>query len=169
MENLFRRCLNEIVDSSELDRLTTELAHLGNKVMVADGQQPGSVNQLYQSLRKVSGYINMALEELCDEDVSKGSALLTANHMEHLFRRGFSLILDLRKEAQELLRQYEGGVENLGHPLAGLVQGLMQPRPYYAGNMIGENEPRSFEKLDDIKSIRRLMSKESIEESWEPI
>ena len=168
-DNLFRKCLDEIRDPTELDRLTAELAHLGNKVIVADGRHPGSIDELYDSLHKVSGYINMALEELCDDDVSKGRALLKANHMEILFRRGFSLILDLRKEAQILLRQYEGGVENLGHPLAGLIQGLLQKRPYYANNLSEEKEPRSFETLDDIQSIRRLMSKDHIEEQWETI
>jgi hypothetical protein len=168
-DTLFKRSLDAIADPYEKDRLSQELAHLANKVMVADARDPGQFDDLRGSLSKVSGYINIALEELCGEDTSKAADLLRSNHVELLFRRGFSLILDLRKEAQKLLRDYEGGVENLGHPLAGLVQGLLQKRPIYASSVLGENRPREFESLEDIHLIRRLLDRAVVEESWEPV
>ncbi|MBI4963548.1 MAG: hypothetical protein HY913_09755 [Desulfomonile tiedjei] len=168
-DTLFKKALDEISDPHERDRLSQELAHLANKVMVADARDPGQVDDLHGSLRKVSGYINIALEELSREDISKATNLLRSNHMEYLFRRGFSLILDLRKEAQKLLRSYEGGVENLGHPLAGLIQGLLQKRPLYASTTLGEKKPREFESLDDINLIRGLLNRAGTEESWEPV
>ncbi len=166
--NLFRKCLDDILDAAEKDRVVTELAHLSNKVMVADGRDPGSQNELHGSLKKVSGYINIALEEMCGEDVSEALGILRSNHMEILFRRGFSLILDLRKDAQKLVRNYEGGVENLGHPLAELVKALFQKRPFYAGNVLGDKSVREFEHLDDIRKIRELMDHAALEENWEP-
>ncbi len=168
-DTLFKRSLKEISDSGENDRLSMELAHLANKVMVADGRDPGSLEHLQGSLRKVGGYINIALEECCGDDVLRAAELLRANHVEILFRRGFSLILDLRKEAQKLLRDYDGGVENVGHPLAGLLKGLLQKRPYYAGNVMGEERTRNFESLRDLQSIRSLLDEQTLEESWEPI
>jgi hypothetical protein len=106
---------------------------------------------------------------MCGDDKSKAADMLRSNHLEFLFRRGFSLIFDLRKEAQKLLRTYEGGVENLGHPLAGLVQGLLKKRPVYASSLPGENKPREFESLEDINLIRGLLDKAVVEESWEPV
>lgn len=167
-ETLFRRSLNEISEPSENDRLSTELAHLANKVMVADGRDPASLEELQGSLKKVGGYINMALEETCGDDVSLATQLLQSNHVEILFRRGFSLILDLRKEAQKMLRNYDGGVENLGHPLAGLVTGLLQKRPYFAGQVLGDRTPREFETLGDVESIRNLLDRSTFEGTWEP-
>jgi len=166
---LFKRSLDAIAEPSEKDRLSQELAHLANKVMVADARDPAEADDLRGSLRKVSGYINIALEEMCGEDASKAADVLRCNHMELLFRRGFSVILDLRKEAQKLLRDYEGGVENLGHPLAGLVQGLFLKRPVFASFVLGESKPREFESLDDIILIRRLLDRALVEESWEPV
>ncbi len=166
--SLFEKCLHDILDRTEKDRLATELAHLSNKVMVADGRDPGSKDELHGSLKKVSGYINIALEDMCGEDVSMALGLLRSNHVEILFRRGFSLILDLRKDAQKLLRNYEGGVENLGHPLAELLKGLFQKRPFYAGNVLGETKVREFKQLDDILTIRKMMDQTTLEESWEP-
>ncbi len=168
-ENFFRRCLEEIDDSAEQDRLVTELAHLGNKVVIADGKDLGSVEDIQRSLNKVSGYINIALEESCADDLVKGTGVLRANHVEMLFRRGFSLILDLRKEAQHLLRDYEGGKENLGHPLAGMLEGLLRSRPVYASHVLGEKTPREFEFLGDIQFIRGLLDREAIEDRWETI
>jgi len=168
-QSLFKRSLDKITNPEVTDRLSVELAHLGNKVMVADGRDPGLSDNLLGSLRKVSGYINMALEEICDDDVSQAAELLKSNHMEILFRRGFSLILDLRREAQRFLREYEGGVENLGHPLAPLMTGLLQKRPYYAANVVGSDKARDFERLDDIVTIRKMLDRSALEESWEPI
>ncbi len=168
-DTLFKRSLKEISDSRENDRLSVELAHLANKVMVADGRDPGSVDQLQGSLKKVGGYINIALEEFCEDDAYRAAELLRANHVEFLFRRGFSLILDLRKEAQKLLRDYDGGIENVGRPLAELLKGLLQKRPYYAGNVMGEAKVRNFETLRDLESIRDLLDKQTLEESWETL
>ncbi len=78
------------------------------------------------------------------------------------------MILDLRKDAQKLLRNYEGGVENLGHPLAELLKGLFQKRPFYAGNVLGDDKVREFKQLDDILTIRKMMDQTTLEESWEP-
>ena len=150
--SLFRKCLDDILDLSEKDRLAGELAHLSNKVMVADGRDPASMDDLQGSLKKVSGYINIALEEMSGDNVSEALGMLRSNHMEILFRRGFSLILDLRKDAHRLVRNYEGGVENLGHPLAELLKGLFQKRPFYAGNVLGDSKVREFEQIDDIRN-----------------
>ena len=167
--NFFIRCLTEIEDSREKDRISMELAHLANKVMVADAREPGSLDEIHLTLRKVSGYINIALEELCKDDVSLGVELLRSNHMEILFRRGFSMILDLRKQAHKLVREYEGGVENLGHPLAEVIKGLIQKRPYYAGYVLGEKTGRDFRSVEDIQIVENLMDTGSIEERWQPI
>jgi Family of unknown function (DUF6178) len=168
-DSFFRRCLGSLEDSGEKDRVSRELAHLANKVMIADGLDPGSRDDLVSSLRKVSGYINIALEDLCGSDMSRASNLLASNHMETLFRRGFSLILDLRREIRKRLKTYDGGVENLGHPQAGLVEALLEKRPMYAANFLGEEKTREFQSLDDIHTIRRATEVHSIEDKWEPV
>jgi hypothetical protein len=169
MESLFKKCLDELTNSGEGDRLAEELAHTANKVIIADGRDPGSREDLYESLRKVGGYINIALEESCGNNVEDAARIVKSNHMEFLFRRGFSIILDLRKEAQKLIRGYEGGVENLGHPLAGIVGGLLRKRPLYAGEFIDDKKSRDFAHLSEIEHIRKMLDKSAIEDRWEPV
>lgn len=168
-DSLFKRCVDELSHSSERDRISQELAHLANKVVVADSRNPGSVEELQSSLEKVSGYINIALEESCGEDLTAALRLVRSNHLENLFRRGFSIIMDVRKQAQQLVRNYAGGVENLGHPLAGLVQGLLQRRPLYASHVLGQGRAREFRSMDDISQIRNLLDKSKVEDMWEPV
>jgi len=168
-DNLFMRCLRQIGDPLEKDRLSTELAHLANKVMIADTSDPGSVDNLRSALSKAAGYINIALEEQCGANLAEAIELLRSAHVEILFRRGFSLIMDLRKEALKLIRGYVGGVDNLGTPLAGLVSGLLQKRPFYAAQVLGEKKPREFSSLEEILFIRSLMAPAGIEERWEPL
>ncbi len=168
-ESFFRSCLDRVGNPQEKDRLATELAHLANKVIVADSRDPASIDDIRAALKKVGGYINIAAEELCEHDTSRAAHLIASNHMEILFRRGFSLILDLRKQAQRLLREQDGGVENLGHPLAELVKGLLHKRPYFAGNVLGDDTVREFETLNDIRLIRHLMDTSAASDRWEPI
>jgi hypothetical protein len=166
---LFRKSVDHLDEGAEQDRISRELAHLANKVMVADGRDPGVLDDLYGSLHKVSGYINMSLEECCGDDVLLAAGMLRCNHMEILFRRGFSLILNLRKDAQRLLREAEGGMENLGYPLAGLLKGLMLKRPLYDETHVEHGKLRQLEHLKDIETIRGMMDKAALEESWEAI
>jgi len=168
-DSLFKRSLEEITDTAARDRLAMELAHVANKVMIADSKDPGSVDEILESVRKVGGCINIALEDICREDVSQAVGILMANHMEILFRRGHSLILDLRRAAQKFISRQEGGIENLGYPLSGLLKGLIDKRPYYAGSLVGQAGSRPFESVDDLVGIRQMIEKESWEEGWEPI
>lgn len=166
---LFQRSMDRISSTSDLDRLCRELAHLANKVMVADGRDPGVIDELYGSLKKVGGYINIALEEACGEDENLAADFMRHHHVELLFRRGFSLILDVRKEAQRLLRDYQGGMENLGYPLAGLLKGLLRYRPVYAESAPSGNTHREFTYLEDIRQIERMIKRDSLDDAWEPI
>lgn len=166
---LFQRSMDLITVTADKDRLCRELAHLANKVMVADGRDPGVIDELYGSLKKVSGYINIALEEACGENEEQAADFMRAHHMELLFRRGFSLILDIRKEAQSLLRECQGGVENLGYPLAGLLKGLIQPRPVFCNPTSSGEKSREFGFLEDVQQIRRMMQRDTLDDAWEPI
>lgn len=168
-ETMFMKCLRKIEDPVKRDRLSVELAHLANKVIIADGREAGAVEEIIGALKKVSGHINIALEEMSGDGIGQAMELLESNHMEILFRRGFSLILDLRKEAHKLVRMHEGGLENLGYPLAELIKGLIQKRPYYAANVLGERKSREFQFMEDLHVIRNLMDRAYADDSWEPI
>jgi hypothetical protein len=168
-KSLLNSCLAQIEDASERDAASMEMAHLANKVMIADGREPGSIEEIHNSLEKVGGYVNMALEEACDVDVSSALDMLRSSHMEVLFRRGFTMVLDLRKEAWNLAQKSEGGMDNLGSPLTELVKWLLNKRPLYAAHVHGHLRPREFRSISEIEYIRGLMASVLDADRWEPV
>jgi hypothetical protein len=168
-QSLFRECLDSIPDDAEKDRLAVLLAHLANKVMIADSLDPGSMDDLHGSLTKVGGYINIALEEVCPGDVPRGIEVVLANHPETLFRRGYSIILDLRREATDKLKEANTTPEDMGHPLSGLLDGLFHKRPFFAANYLGGDKARDFASMADIRCIREAVRSTDLAEGWEPV
>ena len=167
--NFFERCWNLISSRSVQDRISLELSHVANKIMIADVKEPGNIEHLIDSLKKASGYINIALENISKLDIGKGSLILTANHMELLFRVGYSLILDLRTQADDFVRSYEGGPENLGYPLSVLLKGLFAKRPFFVETFISEEKIRNFETSEDLYFIHKLLDRNLVQDLWEPI
>ncbi len=167
--SLFRECLDQLTDPQQRDRISSELAHLANKIIVADSLDPSLYDDLTKSLQKASGYINIALQELGNDDPAAAKDLLLNRHIETLFRYGFQSILSLRREALIFIRKYEGGVENLGYPLATILRELFKKRPLFAANVRGEPKPRDFQNREELIYIRRLLDDSSLEESWEDV
>jgi hypothetical protein len=165
--SLFMRCLNQLDDSAERDRISLELANLANKIMIADGLDPSELEDLHSSLRKASGYINIALQEVCTDSLSLARTYLQDHHMETLFRRGFHSILSLRKDVMRFIRKYEGGIENLGYPLALLLRELLKKRPLFAAQVTGESKSRDFLSKAELDLVRSFLNEKTMEESWE--
>ena len=163
--SLLSSCLAEMEQPSERDNASMQLAHL----MIADGREPGSIDEIHTSLEKVGGYVNMALEEACNGDVPSALKLLRSSHIEVLFRRGFTMVLDLRKDAFDLVRRSEGGIDNLGVPLAELVKWLLNKQPLYAAHIHGHMRPREFRSITEIQYIRELMATVLDDDRWEHI
>jgi hypothetical protein len=167
--NFFERCWNMIPSRLIQDRISLELSYVANKIMIADIKEPGNLEHMIDSLKKASGYINIALENISELDAGKGSLILAANHMELLFRVGYSLIVDLRNEAEDFVRSYEGGLENLGYPLSILLKGLFAKRPFFVDNSVSEEKIRNFETSEDLQFIRKLLDRDLVQGLWESI
>ncbi len=165
----FRDCLSLILDPWLLAKIAKELANLANKIMIADSNDPGILENMVFSLEKVSGYINIALENICAGDPEKAILVLYNNHMESLFRAGYSSIIDLQREAQKFIKCCNGGIENLGNPLSGLLKGLLSKRPFFAENILNDKKARNFRSLDDISLVRSLLRSNLVESQWESI
>jgi hypothetical protein len=165
-KTLFKRGLDLVDDQDERHRLSVELAHLANKVMIADVKDPASIDELLGSVKKVSGYINIALEEIAGSDLRRAVRIIKANHMEILFRRAYTLILELQSMTRKFAKQSTGGVENLGYPLAMIIKGVLRKRPVFVEDMSQGPKAREFETLTDIQTIKLLIAKKAFEQNW---
>ena len=96
--------LAEVLANGLDENLAWELAHLVNKVMMADRIEMGELEQVGKVISKVDAYLNLALEWLADQDVAAARKFLADCYSEDLFRLGYSLTLKLQRRATVIAR-----------------------------------------------------------------
>ncbi len=140
MENVILR-----VDS-ELFRM--ELNYLINTVLVADEAHLADMEQMKSVVERVYGYLNIALEYLCEADETKGVEIITGEYLKKLFQLGFSLVLDLKYKADILDEQPDYAT---GKALSGLK--AARPRYYCGLDSDGIDGYRNFREMKDVITI----------------
>jgi hypothetical protein len=128
---------------SELFRM--ELNYLINTALVADQAHLVDTEYMKAVVERVYGYLNIALEYLCQGDETKGAEILSGEYLKNLFRLGFSIVLNLKFKAEKLTdTDYAAGKA---------LAGLKSPRPlYYRGfDADGVDGYREFREMQDVK------------------
>ncbi|HXV19630.1 MAG TPA: DUF6178 family protein, partial [Desulfuromonadales bacterium] len=127
-----------------------ELTFLINKVMSAERVDVGESSQVRETTEEVYRYLNLALEHLSGGDLGTASALFEDCYLEHLFRLGFSLTLQLQRRAKKLAAGRIGPY--LDGPLRAFLDALQQRRPrFYEGIDAAERAgERPFANVHDI-------------------
>ncbi len=156
--------------SPERDRIHTELAVLGNKVLAADGLELCDLEALRRSLGKVSGMLTIALETLAGNDTEKAARWLRRSWLHFLFRLGYGQVDRLARRARGLLPAVRFRRADRYHylpdpPLDETLLGLARPRPVLAGfDTAGEpGRARDFQSMEDVRSAEdRLLLAETL-------
>lgn len=156
--------------SPERDRIHTELAVLGNKVLAADGLELCDIEALRRGLGKVSGILTIALEMLAGNDPEKAAGWLRRSWLHFLFRLGYGQVDRLARRARSLLPAVRFRRVDHYHylpdpPLNETLLGLARPRPVLAGfDTAGEpGGARDFHSMEDVKSAEdRLLLVEAL-------
>jgi hypothetical protein len=170
---LFLDTITGVHDLLLLDRLRLELAGLCNQIMAADGLTNREFEDLLESCRKATGYLSLAIERLCGEDISGAEQLVKNNPLNALFRVGFGLALKVKWEAERWLKgswflssQLDTGFWGDYH--GGILIGLLRKRPMFYQGLKGEREYRDFVRLAEIgeclKALRQIMVLDSLVE-----
>lgn len=140
------------------DRLW-ELTFLLNKVMVADRVDLGSVDQVKEGAGEVYRYLGIALEHLSEGDINRAGELFEGAYLEHLFRLGFSLTLQLQRRARKV--QASAISPYLDGPFRALVDALRERKPRLFEGVDDEARggSRSFTSSDDLRSADQWLSR----------
>ncbi|MGB9698414.1 MAG: DUF6178 family protein [Thermodesulfobacteriota bacterium] len=135
------------------ERIKWELTGLINRVLIADGSHLGDVEALYQSARKALQTLDLGLKYLSQENPAEARQLLEKIPLTRIFQAGFSLTLDLKRKAQELMQK--GWLANiprradiLDSPLKETIKGLLRKRPLFFNENTGNFTP--FAALTEI-------------------
>ena len=157
-DSLVHKALKTLADHPETDRIRMELATIGNKVLIADGQEVKDLESLKEALQKVSGFLSIALESLSDNDIRQSASWLTQTWAHFLFRFGYGKVIELVKKAQSIqgharFRWIDKYHYLADKPLEETLLGLLRPRPLFFEPEKADNleEFRQFQTMNDIR------------------
>jgi len=148
--------LAEILSGAIREDLAWELTCLANKVLVASGADFADQEQLSAGVRETYATLEVALGFLCGGDVACAHQRLEAHYLEHLFRLGHTLLLDLQFRARDVKRSV-GPL--LDAPYGRLVEGLAARRPQMYRGLLAEGKDgwRAFLSYTEVAQADEVL------------
>lgn len=164
-DTFFSIALQKAFSEENQERVKWELAGLINRVLIADGAHLGDAEAFYQSARKALQTLDLGLKYLSNENPAEAGQLLEKVPVTRIFQAGYSLSLDLKRRAQELVQKgwladLPRKEEILDSPLKETIKGLLRNRPVFFNENNGNFYP--FGALPEISSTADRLDKISI-------
>lgn len=137
--NLFlTQVLEQIDDFALLEDLSMGLAHVANKVVVADHFSMNNHPSFKEKLAKTTGLINIGLEEISGKNVQRACHALHQTWLEHIFQIGWSRVLEFKKSFEPVIESITStapdGIELFDFPIRETIIGVQKnPPQYFAG------------------------------------
>ena len=127
---------NVASDAATRERVLQETVSLANRLLVADGADPGELLHHRAALIRASGYLTIAFQARGAEEPAPLAALLEKHSVTELFREGWSRAVSLQTEARQLVADGWGiahpdPVAALDAPLDAQIGALLEKRPLY--------------------------------------
>ncbi|MEZ4461065.1 MAG: DUF6178 family protein [bacterium] len=95
----------EQVETEQLEALMTELVAVQNRVLIADGVEPGELEQTRAVVERAIGTMSLGLEFLARREDERALEIIASVPLRDLFRVGYSLQWKLRATVQQLTRR----------------------------------------------------------------
>ncbi len=162
--SFFSQLLHAGFSGEAATELRHELAHLVNRVLVADGVDFAARDQVAEKIRVAHDTVNLALETLSGGDPKKAVRLLERHYVQHLFRVAWSILLDRRKSAKHVvetlgLSATPDGLGFLDTPYREALGGLLRMKPtFFEGlDRPGEIGYRPFATTQDLSRTQGIL------------
>lgn len=144
------------------DRIRLELAGLCNQLLVADRLAVDEFETLLAICNKAMGYISLALEYKCGNDISYATSILRNNSLVSVFRVGFGLVLELKWEAETFLKKswfqnYGLDFDFWGDKWGRTLTGLMEKKPHYDADFEAIEGSHDFQKIRELEECADMV------------
>jgi hypothetical protein len=151
--------LAEVLAGGLDESLAWEMAHLVNKVMMADRIEMGDLEQVVKVIGKVDASLNLALEWLAGQDVSVARKCLVDCYSEDLFRLGYSLTLRLQRRAAVIGKT--SVAPYLDHKARACVAALRKQPPLFFEGVADASRggARLFASLVEVHAVERWLER----------
>lgn len=185
-QGLFHEAMSRLDNPRDVRRIEGDLVPLANAALVADGAEPGAIEQLKDTLMRARGYIELALahgvqgtEAILETAVHR----LASHHVTVLFRVGYTLTVKAATRARALAAL--DCFEQDGLPMGRLeesermsLDGLRAKRPRFCEALAplsselhggasvsawrldaaAAEEPRAFAQASDLDAVNVMLS-----------
>ena len=159
------RALDTIRDSRQAELISQQLAALANRILSVHSVTTGDLGKVKPALEEMRDTLNLGLERLTQGRASLAASALKQQDMLGLFRTGFSLLADLRAEADRVIHRGRLRLQGarrtlLESPQAELLDGLRRHRPLFFEGVEDSRRAgyRNFRGLADVESTRRSLN-----------
>ncbi|MBI4971162.1 MAG: hypothetical protein HZC17_04925 [Candidatus Omnitrophica bacterium] len=137
-----------------LHSIQEELIWLSNKVLASEGINLASEEKVRHAIERVRCFVSIGLEAESNLEVARAQVLVKEYWLEFLFRRGFTQLIELRNQLEEIIRKHWGKSERqcldfLGEPYEAVCRGILKQVPEIAD--------KEFKTLDEIKDMEKLL------------
>lgn len=143
--------LQRVLAAVDSDGIYQELNYLVNTALVAEEASLSDVTTVQSVMERVYGCLNIALEELSGGDEGKGRDIVTGEYLKRLFQFGFSLLLDLQRQAAE--------VKSDNYAANKALKGLKAKRPRFYRGLDPDHADgyREFRTLADVQTVKEFL------------
>ena len=156
------RALGAIRDGRQAELISQQLAALANRILSVHCATTGDLEKVKPALEEMRDALNLGLEQLTQGRTSLAASALKQQDMLGLFRTGFSLLADLRTQADRVVHRERLRLDGakrtlLESPQAEFLDGLRRHKPLFFEGMRDPKRPgfRNFRGLADVESARR--------------
>ncbi len=158
----FTQCWSFIKNEDRQKIIHWELVYLANKLMVADNLDPGNFEDHKKAIAKSLGLVNLGLEISAKEDVQKGAIILERAWIQPIFQVGFGRLINLKKEALELLKEegilLDRIIDEKDKDVLSALTVFPIPMIKIIENKHG-NLLKDFESLDEVRKTLKFIKK----------
>lgn len=135
----------------------TQLRAVAQRVLVADQGTPGDPDMTLSATRRALDAISLGLEFVADGDVKLAARVLAAVPLRDIHRAGFSVGLQLQRQARDMVAR--GNLSVTDAPISlllaedtAMIEGLLQLRP-----VMSVNTGRRFRTMADVQYVAGRM------------
>ncbi len=159
------RALGAIRDTRQAELISQQLAALANRILSVHSVTTGDLEKVKPALVEMRDTLNLGLERLTQGRASLAASALTQQDMLGLFRMGFSILADLRAEADGVIHRGRLRLEGaqptlLESPQSEFLDGLRRHRPLFFEGARDSRRAgyRNFRGLADVESAQRKLN-----------
>ncbi len=159
---LFEKALKTVADPGVMDRIRLEFAGICNALLALETPTVEDPQDLVRVCREAAGYLNLAMERICEGDPERAGGMMRANPLLWIHRVGFGYLLKLRWKAEQWKKKSWFDRKGLspvfwGEDRGGVLAALLLKKPMLFQGLEAGEPVKCFEHVEELERAERIL------------